>query len=79
MTWDFRFVNLPSQNGGEDWFELREVYYNEDNSLMAHADPCLGSDTVEGVAQLTTWWKQAANKPPLHENDFAGWKSGWKS
>ena len=22
MTWEFRFVNMPSTNGGEDWIEL---------------------------------------------------------
>jgi hypothetical protein len=69
-TWDFRFVNMPSGNGGEDWFELREVYYNEDNSLFGHASPCLGSETPEGVAQLAKWWQQAASAPPLHEKDF---------
>lgn len=70
MNWEFRFVNIPSENGGEDWFELKEVYYNEDNSLMGYADACIGSETTDGVVQLTEWWAHAATKPPLHEDDF---------
>jgi hypothetical protein len=70
MEWDFRFVNMPSGNGGDDWFELREVYYNEDGALVGHSNPCVGSETVEGVVQLAQWWQQAASKPPLHEKDF---------
>ena len=70
MTWEFRFVNLASQNGGEDWLELREVYYNDDGSLMGHSNPCLGSETAEGVALLIGWWQQAASKPVLHDKDF---------
>ena len=70
MTWDFRFVNMPSGNGGEDWLELREVYYNEDGSLMGHANPCLGSETAAGVKQIVAWWVRASKLPAVHEKDF---------
>jgi hypothetical protein len=70
MTWEFRFVNMPSGNGGEDWFELREVYYNDDSSLMGHSNPCVGSETTRGMAQLARWWTRASQLPALHEKDF---------
>jgi hypothetical protein len=70
MTWEFRFVNMPSTNGGEDWIELREVYYNDDGSLMGHGNPCVGSETAEGAVQLAKWWVGAAELPILHEKDF---------
>ena len=71
MTWEFRFVNIPSTNGGEDWLELREVYFNfDDGSLIGHADPCLGSETVAGTKQLVRWWMRASELPLLHEKDF---------
>lgn len=70
MTWEFRFVNMPSTNGGEDWIELREVYYNDDGSLMGHSNPCVGSETVDGVSQLVRWWASAGELPILHEKDF---------
>jgi hypothetical protein len=70
MVWEFRFVNMPSTNGGEDWIELREVFYADDGTLGGHLDPCLGSETVEGVALLAGWWAQAAQQPVLHESAF---------
>ena len=70
MTWEFRFVNTPSVNGDDDWIELREVYYNDDGSLMGHADPCIGSETVDGTNQLVRWWLRASELPVLHEKDF---------
>jgi hypothetical protein len=68
--WEYRFVNMPSSNGGEDWIELREVYYSEDGGLMGHANPCLGSESMDGVAQIVSWWVSASMQPPLHEKDF---------
>ena len=70
MNWEFRFVNIPSENGGEDWFELKEVYYNEDNSLMGYADPCLGTETTEGIPDLAGYFAAAFAAQPLHEDDF---------
>ena len=70
MHWNYRLVNTPSENGGEDWFELKEVYYNEDNSLMGYADPCLGTETIAGIPDLAGYFAAAFAAPPLHENDF---------
>lgn len=70
MTCDLRFVNMPSGNGGDDWIELREVYYSEDGSLMGHSNPCPGSETVEGIKQLAQCWLRASEQPVLHEKDF---------
>ncbi len=68
--WEHRFVNMPSANGGEDWIELREIYYNEDGSLIGHANPCLGSESMDGVTLIVGWWVNASKLPPLHEKDF---------
>jgi hypothetical protein len=68
--WEFRFVNMPSANGGEDWIELREIYYGEDGALMGHANPCLGSESMDGVTEIVRWWVHASKMPPLHECDF---------
>ncbi len=70
MHWNYRIVNEPSENGGEDWFELKEVYYHEDMSLMGYAGPCTGAETLDGVKDLLNWWVHAMTLPPLHENDF---------
>lgn len=70
MYWNMRFVNQPSKNDGEDWYTLREVYYNDDDTLIGHAEPCLGSETSEGVHEVVGYITEAAARPFLHENDF---------
>jgi len=68
-TWEYRLVNMPSANGGDDWLELREVYYDGGNPV-GHSNPCLGSETGEGVGQVAAWIASGMAKPPLHEKDF---------
>ena len=70
VDWNFRFVNTPSRNGGDDWIELREVYYRESGVPIGHADPCLGGDNIDEVKTSARRWLQASEMPVLHEKDF---------
>ena len=70
-TWNHRLVSIPSQNGDEPWIAVQEVYY-EDGEPIGYADPCCGSETLEGVKQVCAWFAEAASKPVLHEDDFKG-------
>ena len=36
-TWNHRVMNLPSENGGDDWFTIQEVYY-EDGVVVGYAE-----------------------------------------
>lgn len=67
--WNFRFVNTPSENDGEDWIGLKEVHYT-DGKPAFYTEPCLGSENAEGIVWLTEKWAEAASQPVLHENDF---------
>lgn len=71
VDWSFRFVNMPSTNGGEDWIELREVYFAESGVPLGHADPCLGGDDISEVKTLAQRWLRASEHPVLHEEDFS--------
>lgn len=66
-----RLVSIPSHNedGDEPWIAVQEVYY-EDGKPRAYADPCCGSETLEGAKQVCAWFAEAASKPVLHEDDF---------
>lgn len=77
MEWEYRFVNMPSKNGGKNWIELREVYcYAGNGKLIGHTDPCLGCWFVDGVKHLTQLWLRASELPVMHENQFppGGWE-----
>ena len=76
MYWNYRIVNCPSQNGGEDWLMIKEVYYDMegtgDHTPHAYCDACLGSEDIGGVQELISRYATASALPVLHENDFKG-------
>ena len=40
MHWNYRIVNTKSENGGEDWYCLQEVYYNGKGEPYAYCNAC---------------------------------------
>ena len=70
MHWNYRIVNTKTENGGEDWFCLQEVYYNKDKTPYAYCDPSTGSETMESLKDVWHMINEAITLPPLQEEDF---------
>ena len=69
--WNYRIVNVPSENGGEDWYCLKEVSYDpETNKPTGYGDPCVGSETHEDCLKVFEFFKKASWMPALQEKDF---------
>jgi len=69
--WNYRIVNVPSENGGEDWYCLKEVSYDlETNKPTGYGAPCLGAENMETFGDVWHMMKDAMKLPPLQENDF---------
>jgi len=49
MTWNHRIYNVKNQNLGEDYFVVKEVYYNDKNEPIGATDLRVGSETLEGL------------------------------
>ena len=71
-TWNFRLIDLNDENSGNPWLELVEVHYNEKRVPVAYSNPCIGSETVEGMKQLLSWHRLALGKPVMQKSDFVG-------
>ena len=69
FTWDYRIVNAKSENGGEDWYCLKEVTYSK-GKPTGYGDPCTGSETVESMRSVWDMMEKAMKLPPLQEEDF---------
>ena len=52
MYWNHRIVQMSEGSNDDPWCELREVYYNDDNSIAGHASPCLGSEYPEQIIEV---------------------------
>jgi hypothetical protein len=65
-------MNCPSENGGEDYFTFKEVYYDDQDRPDAYGNPFMGGDDIDEVQELLMRLHTALQKPVLHENDFKG-------
>ena len=68
--WNYRIVNTKSANGGEDWYCLQEVVYNEDGKPESYGAPCTGSEDMESLRDVWFMMQEAMQLPPLREEDF---------
>jgi hypothetical protein len=70
MNWNHRIINCPSENGGDDYFVIKEVFYDEDDKPHSYSDSFMGSDDIEGLRLMMIWFNGALEKPTMHEDDF---------
>ncbi len=70
MFWNYRIVNLRSENCGEDWYCVREVFYDENGKLEGHSDVSVGSESLEDVLNVLDMMRKATELPALQESDF---------
>lgn len=70
-TWNYRIVNAKSENGGEDWYCLKEVVYH-DGKPTGYSDPSIGSEDMDSMRDVWRLMSLAMEVPPLQESDFEG-------
>ena len=71
MTWNLRVVNMSDDH--EEYFEIREVYYDPIGKPMGHCPAAIGGEDIEEMRQYIKWAQEALDKPVLtfkdtHEN-----------
>lgn len=67
--WNYRIVNTKSENGGDDWYCLREVVY-KNGKPTGYGAPCVGSEDMESLKEVWRMMEEAMKLPPLQEKDF---------
>jgi hypothetical protein len=70
MNWNYRLVNCPSDNGGEDWIEFKEVFYSDKGGLLGYGNACIGSETKQDLVEILARLNKALDLPVLHESNF---------
>ena len=73
MYWNHRLVNVAKDNGGEDWFQVSEVFYNDAGEPVGYTDASLSGETMEEVMLTLQRFAEAVKQPILNaETDFIG-------
>jgi len=70
MNWNYRIVNCKSENDGDDWYCLQEVFYDENDNPIGYSDPCTGSEDMESLKWVFEKMNMAMTKAALQEEDF---------
>jgi hypothetical protein len=73
MTWSLRVVKTISKD--EDYYEIREVYYDPMGKLMGHCPATVSGESVEEIAEYLQWMLDAIKKRPIKSEEFKG---GWE-
>jgi len=63
MTWNLRLVNMSSPY--EDYFEIREVYYDTMGKPIGHSNASIGGEDRLEVDRYIQMCKEALDKPIL--------------
>ena len=68
MIWNHRV--LAHKDGDEMYFEIHEVYYNEEGVPKAYICADVGADTIEGLKWTLYKIKECLDKPILSAENF---------
>lgn len=68
MHWNHRVYNLKDQNLGEDYFVVREAYYNDKDEIIGCTDLSVGSETLEGLKWIADQIVKATEKPVIMDD-----------
>jgi len=69
MSWNYRVVKFTED---EDYYEIKEVFYDADGKPVGYSDAVCGSDTYEGLFKCMSMMQSAHAKPVLEEEVFYG-------
>ena len=69
MSWNHRVVDLTSENGGEPWLEIQEVYYNSDGQPCGYCDPTVGGESIDEIQLQIRRFTECLAHPILNAKD----------
>jgi hypothetical protein len=74
MNWNYRLFDVSDQNGGDPYFTVREVYYDDEGKVIGSAKVAtLGDETVEGCRQQLERILEDIQQPALvGDTPFSG-------
>ena len=68
MSWNYRIMEL--EEDGEKFYEIKEVYYNRDGTLMGYCNASVSGESFKDVIDTLTVMKEDAAKGVLKPSDF---------
>ena len=70
MTWNYRVVRFTEVVGDEEFYEIKEVFYDTSGKPVGYSDAVCGADTYEGLFKCMSMMQSAHAKPVIDEAEF---------
>ena len=72
MYWNNRVVRFVDVIEGEteEFYEIKEVYYDGNDKPYGYGGPCLGSESVESLREVVARLHEAFDNPVLDAKNF---------
>lgn len=71
MSWNYRIVRFKHPEFEEDdYYEIKEVFYDTVGKPVGYSDAPLGADTYDGLFKVAGMMQSAHAKPVLDESDM---------
>lgn len=71
MSWNYRVMEFEDEIEGK-YYEIKEVYYNRDGTLMGYCNASISGGSFKDVIDTLTVMKADAAKGVLKPSDFKG-------
>ena len=71
MSWNYRVLELDDIDEGK-YYEIKEVYYNRDGTLVGYCNATVGGSTIGEIINVLDAMKEDAHKIVLRPEDFKG-------
>lgn len=69
MSWNYRVVEFDDIDEGK-YYEIKEVYYNDDGSLMGYCDATVGGGSLAELLAVLDAMKSDIHRSIIKEEEF---------
>ena len=66
--WNYRVIRFKGEQ--DAYYELKEVFYNRDGSLMGYCDAAVSGESFSEVIRVLDMMREDAHKSVINEEDF---------
>jgi hypothetical protein len=70
MSWNYRVVRFNSNEDIEEYYEIKEVFYDKQGNISGYTDSSVVSETFEGILDVLDLMRSATSKAVINEADF---------
>lgn len=70
MAWNYKVVKFDNGNEDDNFYEIKEVYYDDENEPRFYGDANVAGDTIEELWDVMARFETALKQKPIDGKVF---------